>query len=224
MKKMFLSVDDTYPLFHQMQKVGQELTLIAEEGGFGTIYRSEHFEKFDTEDYAEYDLAVFYTDHWIDKSPTVHQQVQALLSYILSGGSMLLIHNMDPGSDSEIAQIMGARLKHPLKKPGKCIQTFQPAENGHPILEGVAVFTIEEELFGIEYSMNTVRIPLLFAETPGGLEMLPAGWLVEYGKGKVICLLPGHDAETFCNPQYRRIILNSMIWLAGQGHEKEEQE
>ena len=76
MKKIFLSGDPTHPLYHRYQNVAAALESVFEAYEIACV--SEHFETFETQDYEKYDLAVLYTDHWIDKTGTSHQQVQAL--------------------------------------------------------------------------------------------------------------------------------------------------
>ena len=109
MKRIFLSGDPTHPLFHRYQNVSQQLESIFE--GFQLAYISEHYEFFETQDYQQFDLAVLYTDHWIDKTGTSPQQAQALVDYVARGGALLVLHNLDLGVDRELAQLLGARLR-----------------------------------------------------------------------------------------------------------------
>ncbi|MBS1408386.1 MAG: hypothetical protein HPZ97_05840, partial [Oscillospiraceae bacterium] len=87
MKKIFLSGDPTHPLYHRYQNVAAALESVFEAYEIACV--SEHFETFETQDYEKYDLAVLYTDHWIDKTGTSHQQVQALVDYVAGGGALL---------------------------------------------------------------------------------------------------------------------------------------
>ena len=87
MKKIFLSGDPTHPLYHRYQNVAAALEGVFEAYEIACV--SEHFETFETQDYEKYDLAVLYTDHWIDKTGTSHQQVQALVDYVAGGGALL---------------------------------------------------------------------------------------------------------------------------------------
>ena len=115
MKKIFLSGDPTHPLYHRYQNVAAALESVFEAYEIACV--SEHFETFETQDYEKYDLAVLYTDHWIDKTGTSHQQVQALVDYVAGGGALLVLHNLDIGVDAELAQMLGARLRrtHPAE-------------------------------------------------------------------------------------------------------------
>ena len=86
MKKIFLSGDPTHPLYHRYQNVAAALESVFEAYEIACV--SEHFETFETQDYEKYDLAVLYTDHWIDKTGTSHQQVQALKLAMCRGGAL----------------------------------------------------------------------------------------------------------------------------------------
>ena len=213
MKRIFLSGDPTHPLFHRYQNVSQQLESIFE--GFQLAYISEHYEFFETQDYQQFDLAVLYTDHWIDKTGTSPQQAQALVDYVARGGALLVLHNLDLGVDRELAQLLGARLRHPLKDQGGLSrQQFTPAL-GHPIAAGVEAFTLEEERFAVEYAPFTERQVFLTATGPDGMTV-PAGWAVEFGLGRAAYCSPGHTAAAFETPAYRTLVLRAAQWLTGQ--------
>ena len=155
MKKIFLSGDPTHPLYHRYQNVAAALESVFEAYEIACV--SEHFETFETQDYEKYDLAVLYTDHWIDKTGTSHQQVQALVDYVAGGGALLVLHNLDIGVDAELAQMLGARLRRTLQDQGGLHpQRFLP-ELGHPISDGMEGFELEEERFAVDHAPFTER-------------------------------------------------------------------
>lgn len=213
MKKIFLSGDPTHPLFHRYQNVSEQLERIFE--GFELAYISEHYEFFETQDYRKYDLVVLYTDHWIDKTGTSHQQVQALIDYVAAGGALLVLHNLDLGVDKELAQMLGARLRHPLMDQGGLSkQKFEPVPD-HPIAENVEPFVLAEERFAMDYAPFTERSVFLTATGTDGMTV-PAGWSVEFGLGRAVYLSPGHDVAAFMEPACRRLILRAAQWLTCQ--------
>ncbi len=210
MKKIFISGDPTHPLFHRYQNVSSQLESIYD--GYEIAVISEHYETFETQDYQKYDLAVLYTDHWIDKTGTTHSQVQALLDYIAQGGALLLIHNLDLGVDPALAQMIGARLRHPLKDQGGLRKLVFHADPSHPAAEGVEVFTLEDERFPVDYAPFCPRNVFLTAEAEDGT-VTDAGWSVEFGKGRLIYLMPGHLPSAFDDLSMRKLIRQSSEWL-----------
>lgn len=215
MKKVFLTGDPTHPLHHRYQNVSAALESIFTESGYALACVSEHFETFETQDYEQYDLAVFYTDHWIDKTGTSHQQVQALVDYIAGGGALMVLHNLDIGVDKELAQLLGARLRRTLQPQGGLIrQTFFPSAE-HPASAGTEAFTLEEERFAVDYAPFTKREVLLTAQSADGITV-PAGWAVSFGLGRAAYLSPGHTMQAFTQPMYRRLIARTADWLTRQ--------
>ena len=213
MKKIFLSGDPTHPLYHRYQNVAAALESVFEAYAIACV--SEHFETFETQDYEKYDLAVLYTDHWIDKTGTSHQQVQALVDYVAGGGALLVLHNLDIGVDAELAQMLGARLRRTLQdQDGLHPQRFLP-ELGHPISDGMEGFALEEERFAVDHAPFTERKVFLTALSEDGTRV-PAGWTVEFGMGRAAYLMPGHTVTAFEDPAYRRLIARTADWLTKQ--------
>lgn len=210
MKKVFLSCDYTYPLYHPAANIDPILDQILGED-FAITYKNEHFESLEAWDYAKFDLVVLYNDHWIDKSPTVHQQVQALLTYVARGGGLLILHNADMGVDPETAQLQGAKLVKTLCPQNTGTFTYVPAQ--HPIAKGVEAFTLEDELFDMVHSTLSEKQNVLTVSTPRG--DVPAGWAQNFGLGKVCYLMPGHSAAAFENAGYQTLIARAAKWCTG---------
>lgn len=216
MKRIILFGDPTYPLYHPYEKVSDLLESIFE--GFQVAGGKEHFETFEAWDYEPYDLAVFYTDHWIDKSGTSPQQVQALVHYVAQGGSLLVLHNLDLTWDPEMAQMLGARLRHPLEAPGTLQKLCFRAGGSHPAARGVDAFYLEEECLGVDYGFFADRQEFLWAVDGEGISV-PAGWASYFGAGRVVYLSPGHTRQAFADPSYRKLIRQAADWLTGWAEE-----
>ena len=213
MKRIFLSGDPTHPLYHRYQNVASSLESIFEN--YELAYINEHFETFETQDYEKFDLTVLYTDHWIDKTGTSHQQVQALVDYVAGGGALMVLHNLDIGVDRELAQMVGARLRRVLQDQGGLQSLEFLPDESHPISVGISAFSLEEERFAVDYAPFTERKVFLAARA-ADRTCTPAGWTVEFGLGRVAYLSPGHAAEAFQNPECRRLVARTADWLTKQ--------
>jgi type 1 glutamine amidotransferase len=109
----------------------------------------------------------------------------------------------------ELAQMIGARFTgHPSYQR---LHDAGTAE-GHPLLEGVGDFTMDEEPYLFEFDPFTEKTVFLEFEYEG--KRYPAGWEHAYGLGKVVYLQPGHHAPSFQPSDYRRLVLNSARWAA----------
>lgn len=217
-KKLFLSGDYTFPLFHPIANVDTEIFKTLGDD-FDFALNTEHFESLEDYEYADFDCVLLYNDHWVDKSPTVHQQVQSLIHYVSNGGGLVVVHNFEMGVDYEMAQMLGGALKETLVKLNHDVNhreiNYVPTNADHPILNGVGEFTIEDDLFDIHHDKLTEKTVLLNAKIEGGIEV-PMAWAIEFGLGRVVFIGPGHDVTAFKNPEYAKLLRNSCLWAAGQ--------
>lgn len=211
MKQVFLSGDDTYPLYHPIAEIRKELYQIFDAEPFSVALDSEHFEGMEAGDLARYDLIVMYNDHWNDKVQTSHQLAQAFVHYVAEGGNLLVLHNPDMGILPELAQMIGCMPMHPLEKPRMEVLRFFAAD--HPAVFKELEFTVEEEIFGLYYSPLTQRQLLLTAQMPDGT-VLQAGWTVEFGKGKTAWISPGHS-DVWKQKAYQDLVGQTARWMTG---------
>lgn len=213
MKQVFLSGDDTYPLYHPIRDVREALYAVFHTDPFRVTLDTEHFEGMEAEDLQRFDLVVLYNDHWNDKISTSHQLVQAFVHYVAEGGSLLVLHNPDMGIAPELGQLIGCQPMRPLEKPREAALRFAP-NLAHPALRDIAPFTLREELFSLFYDPLTERRELLSAQTETG-EVIPAGWTVEFGRGKSAYLSPGHGQQALAHEMYRRVLRQTAEWMSG---------
>jgi len=101
------------------------------------------------------------------------------------------------------------------------IQTYTgPVSLGpkHPILNGVKPFTVEEEFYyNIRFRDNDTRIsPVLLTRPPNEAHDYPVAWAVQRADGgRGFGLTGGHFYKNWWLPDYRKLILNAIVWTAG---------
>ena len=106
--------------------------------------------------------------------------------------------------------------------------TVNVSDAGHPGVQGVSDFSTNDELYmglahreGNEIFLTGTseegtwpwgpdRAPTFM---PGGT--FPLAWTRTYGAGKVFVLLLGHDGRSFQTPEFQKIVLNGVDWVAG---------
>jgi len=96
--------------------------------------------------------------------------------------------------------------------PGETLEVRIAAPE-HPIVQGVAPFTIVDE----SYTMNEPGAGnevLLTTEHPKSMRSL--AWNRQHGSSRVVCLQLGHDAVAWENPGFREVMLRSVLWSAGR--------
>jgi type 1 glutamine amidotransferase len=78
-------------------------------------------------------------------------------------------------------------------------------------MASIGEFDMQEEPYQFIFDQFTEKTILL--EYHFEDKVLPAAWAHQFGMGKVVYLMPGHNLEVFKNDVYRRIILQSAQWL-----------
>jgi type 1 glutamine amidotransferase len=190
--------------YHPLQAVVHDITSVFEN--HIDIEISEDREKLTAEQLKPYDLCISYTDSWrIQVTP---EQVAGLLSYVSGGGGLLVIHNgISLQARYELSQLLGAKFTgHPPYAP----LAFNLTAAEHEITQGIEPFSMDEEPYRYDMDPFTEKTVLLEYTHEG--ERWPAAWAHEYGLGRVVYLMPGHHAESFKHPAYRKLILHSGQW------------
>jgi len=89
--------------------------------------------------------------------------------------------------------------------------TVKVVDPRHPVTKGVSDFEIFDETYK-DYYVDENVTPLLTTDEPTSTPVI--GWTKKYGKSKIVVLQSGHDAPTFRNPSYRRLLKQAIIWVS----------
>jgi hypothetical protein len=167
---------------------------------------TEDYDRLRIESLSSFDLCIAYTeDRFSD------EQTAGLLTYVLNGGGLMAVHcGIATEARYETAHLLGGKFKmHPDQK----VLTYKPLSTSHVILEGIGSFSIMEEPYQFDLDNLIETTPLMEYESEG--RQWPAAWAHTYGLGRVAYLSPGHQAASFSDPMYRKLILRSALWAAG---------
>ena len=88
----------------------------------------------------------------------------------------------------------------------------------HAILRGVSPFKLTEEFYyRIRFRDKDPRLrPILLTQPPGETAAQPVGWAVErVDGGRGFGFTGGHFYKNWWLPDFRRLILNAIVWSAG---------
>lgn len=206
-RKAIIIGDNEKMKYHPLSGPDRELVNILEEF---KVEVTEDYERFRGESLEAFNLCISLTDCWDDKLSD--EQTAGLLSYISRGGGLLAIHSgISLSGRYELAQLLGGRFtRHPEQK----ILTYVPVLPGHEIVDGIESFSVLEEPYMFEMDSFVDTAILLEYGSEG--RTWPAAWAHSYGIGRVAYLSPGHNLETFRNPEYRKLIAKSAVWAAGK--------
>ena len=85
------------------------------------------------------------------------------------------------------------------------------ADPKHPVTAGLQDFVLRDEVYGGFTTEPSIH-PLLTTDHPQSSPVI--AWSNEYGKSHVVTIQPGHDAHSWNNPNYRKLLHNAIRWVA----------
>lgn len=200
--------------FNEMlNSLGPDITWqIAELPGAYDMFRPENRNK--------YDVLVFY-HMW---QTITDDQKELFTECIRNGKPVVALHHSICAFDDwpEYWNIIGGKYFHkPTTVNGKVYPAcsyihdlhfmVKNANPGHPVTKGVPDFEIFDETYKGYYVADDVTTLLTTAE-PSSTPVI--GWTKKYGKSRIVVLQSGHDAPTFENPNFRKLLKQSIIWVS----------
>lgn len=192
--------------YHPFCDVDKEIERLFE--GKIKVECTDRYERLNPESLSSIRLFISYTEFMKEKLP--EEQVAALLSFVANGGGLLAIHNgISLQRNDELASMLGGKF---TGHPAFTSLNVQVCEPRHPIMQGVNSFIVEDEPYRFVFSPLLQTTVLAEYEHEG--KKWPAAWAHEFGRGRIVYLMPGHQLSAFMVEGYRRLILNSGLWAA----------
>jgi len=146
----------------------------------------------------------------------------AIEAHLARGGGLLALHTAAICFDDWPAwrDIVGGawrwgRSSHP---PYGRVEV-RLAEHVHPMLAGLADFTIEDEVYG-DLDLAPGICPLMHARAGAAQPWQPVLWTRIVGGGRVAFDALGHEAGAFTHPQHRRIVARAALWALGRADDE----
>jgi type 1 glutamine amidotransferase len=177
------------------------------------------YDMFQPGNQQKYDVLVFY-HMW---QTITDEQAKAFAECIRNGKPVVALHHSICAYDDwpEYWDIIGGKYFHKVTTfKGK---EFQPCSYihdlhfgvkitnpKHPVTKGVKDFEIFDETYKGYYVEDGVT-PLLTTDEPSSTAVI--GWAKKYGKARIVTLQSGHDAPTFENPSFRRLLKQAIEWV-----------
>lgn len=200
--------------FNQMlATLGPEITYqIAELPGAYDMFLPENRNK--------YDVLVFY--HMWQK--ITDEQAKVFEECIREGKPVVALHHSICAYDdwSGYWDIIGGKYFHKPTtfrgteyKPGSYIHDLhfnvKVVNPRHTVTKGVAGFEIFDETYK-GYWVEEGVTPLLTTDEQSSTPTI--GWAKKYGKAKIVVLQSGHDAPTFENVNFRKLLKQAIVWVS----------
>lgn len=177
------------------------------------------YDMFKPENRDKYDVLVFY--HMWQK--ITDDQAKLFVETIKKGKPVVALHHSICAYDdwSEYWNIIGGKYFH--KQTTFRGKDYQPCSYIHdlhfkvkvtdpknPVTKGVNDFDIFDETYKGYYVEEGVT-PLLSTNEPSSTPLI--GWSKKYGKARIVVLQSGHDVPTFENPNFRKLLKQSIEWV-----------
>ena len=206
MKKVLLLGDYKLATWHPLRGVDDELIRILDQY---CITICEDYPSLTLEKLKEYDVVINYIDNWGKRGSA--DCAGALISYVAGGGSLMTIHNgIIIRNHPEMDQMMCGTFTH---HPKHQVLKYSIARS-HPLTKKLKAFEMDEEPYMFKMSALVEPDILLEYELDG--EKYPAVWLRNFGKGKMIYIAPGHNADSFKNEGMEILIREAMQWCCSE--------
>jgi len=171
---------------------------------------------YEREDLLTYDVVVLY-----DMPANITEVQKArFLSLFDKGIGVVVLHHALVGLPhwAEYESIIGGRYpteddvqppvgyQHDVEIPVTIVAT------NHPVTAGLKEFTIHDEIYwGFRVGKDVT--PLISTTHPKSGK--PLGWYRTQGNSRVVYLQLGHGKEAFADANYRKLVAQSIRWVAG---------
>lgn len=195
------------------------LSDMAPEISYQVAELPEAFNMFLPENRDKFDVLVFY-HMW---QTITDDQASNFADCISEGKPVVALHHSICAFDDwpEYWNIIGGKYFHKATTfKGKSYEpcsyihdlnfTVRISDVQHPVTKGLDDFLINDETYKGYYVEDGVT-PLLTTDEKSSNPVI--GWTKSYGKAKVVVLQSGHDVPTFQNPNFRKLLRQSIIWV-----------
>ena len=204
---------------YKVEQFNQMLTSFGPDITYQVAELPGAYDMFLPENRNKYDVLVFY-HMWQN---ITEEQAKVFADCISSGKPVVALHHSICAFDDwpEYWNIIGGKYFH--KETTFKGKVYQPcsyihdlnfnvkiANTRHPVTKGVADFPIFDETYKGYYVEDGVTT-LLTTDEPSSTPTI--GWAKKYGKSRIVVLQSGHDAPTFENPSFRKLLKQAIVWV-----------
>ncbi|HJZ38915.1 MAG TPA: ThuA domain-containing protein [Bacteroidales bacterium] len=186
---------------------------------FEIVELPDAFNVFLPENRKNYDVLVFY-HMW---QTIGEEQKKVFADCIRQGKPLVVLHHSICAFDGweEYVRIIGGKYFHQSttvagrEYPASSYIhdrniPIQVVDTLHPVTKGLRDFVLFDETY-MNFYVSPDVVPLLLTSDPTSTPVI--GWTHRYGSSTVVTIQSGHDAPTFANENYRRLLRQAIMWV-----------
>ncbi|HEY3389604.1 MAG TPA: ThuA domain-containing protein [Prolixibacteraceae bacterium] len=174
--------------------------------------------QLETIDLASFDAVVFYD---MPKSIT-DEEKNGYYRLLKAGKGLLFLHHSICAYQDwpEFESITGGKYYEKKKNDKFGASSYQHdvdfyvqivhSEHQNPITRGMEDFVLHDEVYGNLEVMPEI-CPLLSTDHPKSNILI--GWTLKKENSKIVFIQPGHDNHSYSNPDYRRLVKQSISYI-----------
>lgn len=217
------------PPYHDIRSLPPILEKVLNEVGGFKVTRLEppkdkapdnpdHLSQLANIKHSDYDVLLFYTS----KYKLNDLQERALEKFVEDGGGIVGLHGASFSFENSAlwTRLLGGRFTGHI--PGTHSLNVVIADQKHPITAGVGAFSIVDEEYKHKFADVDRHVLARFRERPAASDQsasMDILWTREIGKGRVFYSALGHGKEAWENPAWQKLIIQGILWAAGQPRE-----
>ena len=163
-----------------------------------------------------YDVIVLHFMNW--ETPDPGPEARANLKSVVRSGKGLVLVHFACGAFQEWLEFveLAGRVWDPKLRGhdphGKFTVTITDA--AHPAMKGMKDFETTDELYTCLAGTTPIKV-LATARSKVDNKDYPIAFVLNYGKGRVLHSVLGHDVQALANPDVGRLFRNACAWSAG---------
>ncbi len=204
---------------YKKEQFNQIFESFAPEMTYQVALLPEAYDMFMPENRNKYDVLVFY--HMWQK--ITEEQKIAFAECIKNGKPLVVLHHAICGYDKwpEYRNIIGGKYYNTEHEvDGKMVPrgtyihdlnfNIKIVDKKHPVTAGLTDFQVFDETYKGIY-VDDDSTPIITTDEQSSDPVI--GWVTKYGKSRVAVLQIGHDAPTYENPNFRKLLKQSIEWV-----------
>lgn len=162
-----------------------------------------------------YDVIVLNFGFW--NVPQLTKAAQDnLLTFVRNGKGLVSLHFSSSSYQDweEYRELLGRVWVRGVSGHGpRSVFTVKVEDAGHPIMKGIEDFEVDDELYAKLQGTADIKV-LASAYSPFSEKVEPMVFLKDYGQGRVVRNVLGHDNKVRALESYKKILYRSVEWAA----------